>query len=430
MRLDMSLVLEQKQQLILTPALKLSLDILQDNSMELKERIEAEVLENPLLEMRESGSPRREFTSYSPWDLVEDRPSLTEHLLSQVSLLEISDRERGLVERLIEYVNRKGYLVEEYLLDHYFSRFSEDEMEKGMWILQHLRPAGIGARNLSECLVLQLRDQGHDTSVAVDIAMENLDDVAAHRLDKLSKKFDVELSVIEEAIVLIQSLDPKPGLAYHKVERQNHLVADILVEKKDGKLTLSLNERVYPDVQVSPYYSGLSLDELDDKSKVYISDKRKRAQLFLDAIAQRRKTIIAVMQSILDFQKDFFYEGDRGMIPLNLLDVAEVVDCHESTISRAINGKFLLFENQLHPLSYFFPSAVGGEGGRSFSSLQVKSLIEELVDKEDKQKPYSDETLSKKLEEHGMIVARRTVAKYREEMGILSSLLRKNFRDG
>ena len=429
MRLDMSLVLEQKQQLILTPALKLSLDILQDNSMELKERIEAEVLENPLLEVRESSAPGKEFTPYSPWDRVADRPSLTEHLLSQVRLQELSDRERALVERLIEYVNRKGYLVEEFKLDIFFSNYSEDEMEKGLWILQHLRPAGIGARNLSECLVLQLRDLGHDTSVAVDIAMENLDDVAAHRLDKLSKKFEVDLKTIEEAIVLIQSLDPKPGLAYHKVERLSTLVADILVEKKEGKLLLSLNERVYPDVMVSPYYSNLSLDELDDKSKVYISDKRKRAQLFLDAIAQRRKTIISVMQSIMDFQKDFFFEGDRGMIPLNLLDVAEVVDCHESTISRAISGKFLLFENQLYPLSYFFPSAVGGEGGRSFSSLQVKSLLEELVDNEDKEKPLSDEALSKKLEEHGMIVARRTVAKYREEMGILSSLLRKNFRE-
>lgn len=430
MRLDMSLVLEQKQQLILTPALKLSLDILQDNSMELKERIEAEVLENPLLEVRESSSPRKEFSSFSPWDDIVDRPSLTEHLREQVSFLDLTDRERAHVERLIEYVNRKGYLVEEYKLDIFFSKFTQDEEEKALWTLQHLRPAGIGARNLSECLVLQLRDQGYDTSVAVDIAMENLDDVAAHRLDKLSKKFDVDLKTVEEAIAIIQTLDPKPGLAYHKAEKLSTLVADVLVEKQEGKLVLSLNERVYPDVMVSPYYSSLSLDELDDKSKIYISDKRKRAQLFLDAIAQRRKTIIAVMQSILDFQKEFFDIGDRGMIPLNLLDVAQVVDCHESTISRAISGKFLLFENQLYALSHFFPSAVGGIHGGSFSSLQVKSLMEELVEQEDKEKPLSDEAISKKLEEHGMIVARRTVAKYREEMGILSSLLRKNFREG
>lgn len=429
MQLDMNLVLEQKQQLILTPALKLSLDILQDNAMELKERIEEEVLENPLLEMRETSVPSsRDFGSYAPWDDREDRPSLSQYLLEQVSFLELSVRERSLVERLIEYINRKGYLVEEYLKDSFFSSFKEEELEKAMWILHHLKPAGIGARNLTECLVLQLRDLGYDTSVAMDMVSEDLEDVAAHRLDKLAKKYEISIETVEEAIRIIQMLDPKPGLAFHKNDRISAQVADVFITRQDDKLVLELNERVYPDVILSPYYSGLSLDELDDKSKIYISDKKKRAQLFLEALVQRRKTITNVMNRIMTFQRAFFFTGDKGMIPLNLIDVAQRLDCHESTISRAINGKFLLYENQLYPLNYFFPSAVGGEKGRVVSSLYVKSLLEELVENEDKTRPYSDEGLAKKMEEQGIFVARRTVAKYREEQGILSSILRKNFK--
>ncbi|NLY36126.1 MAG: RNA polymerase factor sigma-54 [Tissierellia bacterium] len=429
MQLDMNLVLEQKQQLILTPALKLSLDILQDNSLELKERIEEEVLENPLLEIRENSPlPRRNLSSYSPWDDLEDRPSLAQYLLEQVSFLELSSRERNLVERLIEYVNRKGYLLEEYLKDAFFSSYDKEEMEKALWVLQHLKPAGVGSRNLTECLILQLRDLGYDTSVALDIVSEDLEDVAAHRLDKLAKKYDISLHAIEEAIRRIQTLDPKPGLAFHKSDRVNAQIADVIIEKNQDKLELSLNERIYPDVMVSPYYSNLSLEELDDKSKVYISDKKKRAQLFLEALMQRRKTITNVMNSIMEFQKDFFTIGEKGMVPLNLLDVADQIDCHESTISRAINGKFLLFENQLYPLSYFFPSAVGTEQGRNVSSLHVKSIIEDLVENENKAKPYSDDALAKKVEEQGIFLARRTIAKYREELGILSSILRKNFK--
>lgn len=429
MHLDMKLVLEQKQQLILTPALKLSLDILQDNSLELKERIEEEILENPLLEIRENAPlARRNLTSYSPWDSIEDRPSLAEYLLEQVSFLDLSSRERSLVERLIEYINRKGYLLDEYLKDVFFSSFDKEEMEKALWILQHLKPAGVGSRNLTECLILQLRDLGHDTSFALDIVSEDLEDVAAHRLDKLAKKYEISIDVIEEAIRIIQTLDPKPGLAFHKSDRVNSQVADVIIVKNEDKLELSLNERVYPDVMLSPYYSNLSLDELDDRSKIYISDKKKRAQLFLEALIQRRATITNVMNSIMEFQKDFFSLGEKGMVPLNLLDIADKIDCHESTISRAINGKFLLFENQLYPLSYFFPSSVGGEQGRNVSSLHVKCIIEELVENEDKAKPYSDDALAKKVEEEGIFVARRTIAKYREELGILSSILRKNFR--
>ncbi|HZK10175.1 MAG TPA: RNA polymerase factor sigma-54 [Clostridia bacterium] len=429
MHLDMSMVLEQKQQLILTPALKLSLDILQDNSIELKERVEKEVLENPLLEIREnSPPPRKSPSSYAPWDDLQERQSLSQYLLEQVRILELSSKERSLIERLIEYISRKGYLLDEYQKDAFFLAFDKEEMEKALWILQGLKPAGIGARNLTECLVLQLRDLGFDTSIALDIVSEDLEDVAAHRLEKLRKKYNIDLEKIEEAIRTIQSLDPKPGLAFHKSDRIDSHIADVIIKKEEDQLDFELNEWTYPDVMVNPYYSSLSLDELDDKSKIYISNKQKRAELFLEALSQRRKTISKVMKSIIDFQKKFFFIGEKGMIPLNLLDVAQEIDCHESTISRAINGKFLLFENQLYPLSYFFPSAVEGLEGGSVSSLRVKSILEEMVENENKEKPYSDSALAKKLEELGIYVARRTVAKYREELGILSSVLRKNFR--
>ncbi len=426
MQLDMNLVLEQKQQLILTPALKLSLDILQDNSLELKERIERELLENPLLEIREGTSPARSFSSYAPWDQLEDKPSLKEYLVEQLGYLELEERERKLLQRLIEYINPQGYLVEEFKKDAFFLDYKTEELEKALWFLQRLKPAGVGGRNLTECLILQLRDLGHDTSIALDIVTEDLEDVAAHRLDKLAKKYSVSLESIEEAIRVIQSLDPKPGLAFQKSDRQSAQVADIVIEKNNDKLSFELNERVYPDVVVSSYYSSLSLEELDDRSKIYISDKTKRAQLFLEAIAQRRKTISNVIKSILDFQRDFFFIGNRGMVPLNLIDVAEKIDCHESTISRAISGKFLLYENLLYPLSYFFPSSLSGARGE-VSSLYVKSMIEEMIEGEDRSRPLSDEALAKKLQAQDIEIARRTVAKYREELGILSSVLRKNF---
>lgn len=427
MRLDMNLILEQKQELVLTPALKLSLDILQDNSLELKERIEKEVLENPILEVREGSGQSRDFSSYAPWDRTEDKLSLKEYLLGQLRYLELNDKEDRLLKRLIEYVNRRGYLVEEYVKDVFFDNYSEEEKDKAIWYLQRLKPAGVGARNLSECLILQLRDQGHDTSIALDIVAEDLEDVAAHRLDKLTKKHGSDRGEVEEAIRLIQSLDPRPGLAFQKDDDPHGQIADIRVEKNNQQLNFVLNEEAYPDIYLSPYYSSLSLEELDDKSRIYISDKTKRANLFLEALAQRRRTISAVMELILEIQRNFFFLGDKGMVPLNLLDISVKMDCHESTVSRAINGKFLLFENQLYSMSYFFPSALEGEGGRSVSSLYVKSLIEDLVQTEDKSRPLSDEAIAKKIAKEGIRVARRTVAKYREEMGILSSVLRKNF---
>lgn len=427
MKLDMNLVLEQKQELVLTPALKLSLDILQDNSLELKERIEKELLENPILEVREGSGLSRNFSSYAPWDRLEDKLSLKEHLIDQLSYLELEDREDRLLRRLVEYVNRQGYLVEEFIKDVYFHNYNKEELDKAIWYLQHLSPAGVGARNLSECLILQLRNQGHDTSIALDIVTDDLEDVAAHRLDKLAKKYDSTMEEIEEAIRLIQSLDPKPGLAFHKDDGPHGQIADIRVEKIDDILSFDLNEGVYPDVYLSPYYSSLSLDELDDRSRIYISDKTKRANLLLEALAQRRRTISGVMELILEIQREFFFHGDKGMAPLNLLDISEKMGCHESTISRAINGKFLLFENQLYSLSYFFPSALEGADGRLVSSLYVKSLIEDLVLDEDKSSPLSDEALSREVAKKGIKVARRTVAKYREEIGILSSVFRKNF---
>lgn len=435
MKLEFHLALEQKQQLTLTPSLRLSIDILQDTSLELEERIAQELQENPLLEQTDlsQGESYNDAIRYYKAESGEQfhfkkDVDIWEHLQFQISTLELSTEERALVSRLVEYIEPTGYLNKEYTKDKFFNRYDEDTRGKALWTLQQLHPTGVGARDLAECLSIQLRRRGDDTTCAVQIVEQSLEDVASSRVEKIAQTHQLSIPEVEKCMRIIRSLDPKPGLRYSSREEAQAIVPDIVMSRNEkGEMQIQLNERTYPQIIINPYYSSLTPDQLDARSKVYISSKTQRAKIFLEAIAQRRTTILRVMNSIYDLQRPFFDEGETALKPMNLIDVAEQLGMHESTISRAVSGKYLLYDNRVMPLSYFFPSAVQGTDGFSVASTVVKQMIESIIEDEDPMKPYSDERISRILKKKGIQIARRTVAKYRDEMQILPSGLRRSY---
>lgn len=435
MKLEFSLALEQKQQLTLTPSLRLSIDILQDTSLELEERIARELEENPILERTDltQGESYNDSVRYFQAQSTEQfhfkkDVDIWEHLQFQVSTLELSPKERGLVLRLVEYIEPTGYLNSEYTKDRFFNRYDEDTREKALWTLQQLHPYGTGARDLRECLCIQLRRRGQDTTTVAQIIKHSLEDVAALRLEKIAQTHEISMEEVEKSIRLIRTLEPKPGLRYSSREETTAIIPDIMMHKNEkGEMQIALNERTYPQIHINSYYTSLSSDQLDAKSKVYISSKTQRAKIFLDAIAQRRQTILRVMKTIYDLQRGFFDEGESALLPMNLIDVAVKLGMHESTISRAVSGKYLLYDKKVMPLSYFFPSAVQGTDGFSVASTVVKQMIQHIVEDENPRKPYSDEKISQILKKKGIQIARRTVAKYRDELQILPSGLRKSY---
>lgn len=435
MRLEFHLALEQKQQLILTPSLRLSIDILQDTSLELDERISQELEENPLLERTDLSEGEsyndalRQYKAESSEQFYFKKDvDIWEHLRFQISTLYLSQEEQTLLLRLVEYIEPTGYLHEEFLKDKFFNRYDEETRGKALWTLQQLHPAGVGARNIVECLSIQLRRKRGDTTCALEIVEKSLEDVASSRIDKIAQTHNLSIKEVQRCMKIISSLDPKPGLRYSSRGDVSTIVPDIIMERNEkGEMKILLNERTYPQIMINPYYASLTPDQLDDRTQVYISSKTQRAKIFLEAIAQRRTTILRVMNSIYDIQRDFFERGESALKPMNLNDVAEILDMHESTISRAVSGKYLLYENRVMPLSYFFPSAVQGTDGFSVASTVVKQMIVDIVEDEDPTKPYSDEKISRILKKKGVKIARRTVAKYRDELQILSSGLRRSY---
>ncbi len=435
MKLEFHLALEQKQQLTLTPSLRLSIDILQDTSLELEERIAQELEENPLLERTDlsQGESYNDAIRYYKAESSEQfhfkrDVDIWEHLQFQISTLDLSKEEQALVLRLVEYIEPTGYLNEEYLKDKFFNRYDEETKGKALWTLQQLHPTGVGARDLAECLSIQLRRKGIDTMCAVQIVEHSLEDVANCRIDKIAQTHNLSTAEVERCMKIIRSLDPKPGLKYSSRQEVTTIIPDIFMNRNEkGDMQIHLNERTYPQITINSYYTSLTPDQLDARSRVYISSKTQRARIFLDAIAQRRTTILRVMNSIYDLQRSFFDEGEAALKPMNLIDVAEQLGMHESTISRAVSGKYLLYDNRVMPLSYFFPSAVQGTDGFSVASTVVKQMIESIIEDENPLKPYSDEKISGILRKKGIQIARRTVAKYRDELQILPSGLRRSY---
>ncbi len=356
--------------------------------------------------------------------------TLREYLLGQVALLPLLLRDRMLVSTLVEALNEDGYL--EQSLEEIASGLEADppidpeEMRVALGYLQNLDPPGVGARNLGECLSLQLKNLPESTpalEAAKKIANGLLNLLAARDVGKLKKSLHIDDAELRAARQLILKLNPKPGAQFSAPE-SHYVIPDVFVRKYKGVWLVSLNSDAMPKLRINRVYADILARHRDNGGQ--LANQLQEAKWLIKNVQQRFDTILRVSQAIVDRQRNFFEHGEVAMRPLVLREIAEAVDLHESTISRVTTQKYMMTPRGLYELKYFFGSHVATEAGGVCSSTAIRALIKQLVGSEDAKKPLSDGQIAEVLAQQGIVVARRTVAKYRESLHIPTANMRKS----
>jgi RNA polymerase sigma-54 factor len=369
--------------------------------------------------------------------------TLTDSLLTQLDFEKLTEKEKIIGRQIIGSIDEDGYIrrdLEAIVNDLAFSQNIEtsyEEVEKVLHVIQTFDPPGIGARELQECLLLQLDRKEHDNQI-VTLAIRIIDDFfeefTKKHYEKIQKRLDVSDEDIKDAIRLITRLNPKPGGSASGDVRTQYLIPDFLLTNNNGRLELTLNSRNAPELRISRSYADMldTYDKSDKKDKSiretvsFVKQKLDAAKWFIDAIKQRQQTLLRTMNAIVQFQYDFFLEGDESELrPMILKDIAQAIEMDISTVSRVANSKAVQTEFGIFPLKYFFSEGIATETGEDVSSREVKSILKEFIENEDKRNPLSDDKLEKMLNDKGYNIARRTVAKYREQLNLPVARLRK-----
>ncbi|MBT8260686.1 MAG: RNA polymerase factor sigma-54 [Flavobacteriaceae bacterium] len=369
--------------------------------------------------------------------------SFTEFLINQLHTYRLNPEEEQISEFLVGSVDEGGYIrrsVEDIMDDLAFTQnvyTSEDKIEEVLKIVQQLDPAGVGARDLQECLLIQLlrKAQNPNVELATNIISKAFDQFTKKHYKKLMQKFDVTELQLKDAILEIERLNPKPGSSYSGNTRIiEHIVPDFTIKINEGELELTLNGRNAPELHVSREYNNMlkGYKESKDKSKsqkdavVFIKQKLDSAKWFIEAIKQRQQTLFVTMSAIMHYQKEYFLTGDeRKLKPMILKDIADEIDMDVSTVSRVANSKYVDTPYGTKLIKEFFSESMKNDQGEDVSTREIKKILETVIDEEDKRKPLTDEKLAKLLKEKGYPIARRTVAKYREQLDIPVARLRK-----
>jgi RNA polymerase sigma-54 factor len=375
-----------------------------------------------------TGSNDNEDDDYAPQD--EQPPSLSAHLTAQLSLLHLSERDKRLVSLLIDSLNDDGYLpqsLEEIgeMLPQELD-VDQDDLAIALQHLQHLEPVGVGARNLAECLSLQLAAMPDDTpqrDAALEIVRHHLDVLAARDFTRLKRTLKCDDDCLRVVQKLITSLNPKPGRDFSS-EETRFVIADVIVRKTKGLWLATLNPDAMPRLRVNRMYADI-LQRNRGGSAQQLNSQLQEAKWLIKNVQQRFETILRVSQAIVDRQRNFLEHGEVAMRPLVLREIAETLTLHESTVSRVTTQKFMHTPRGIFELKYFFGSHVATEAGGAASSTAIRALIKQLVSAENTRSPLSDGQISELLGQQGIVVARRTIAKYRESMQILPVNLRK-----
>jgi RNA polymerase sigma-54 factor len=494
MELGLRLAQKQTLKLVMTPRLQQALRLLQMPSLELSQHIEQELLANPLLELdeeepTEAAAPETQDAvpaeapeapaDESPanaddfdWsDFIGDgfeygegfrnereeteffektpvgRATMLDSLTEQLHMLELDEETRRIGEYLIGCLDDSGFLgvpLEE-VADQLGA--SREAVEAALRRVQELEPSGIGARDMPECLLIQLKAQGRGDSLAAAVVRDHFEAFKQKQFQEIARALKVTPPDVQEAGREIAGLNPRPG-AQIALEDAPYVVPDLVLEKVDGQYVVSLAEGSVPRLRVSRQYREIlgrqvpstngeaspATSEAGERARAvrseevrFVQDKIKSANWLIQTIEQRRRTMIKVMECIVESQREFFERGPEALRPLTLQDVAEKIGMHESTVSRVTTNKYVQTPRGVFPLKYFFSSGLDTESGDAVSSKMAMERIRLLIEKEDRRKPLSDQKIAELLRKEGLIVARRTVAKYREKMGILSARYRKEF---
>ena len=466
--MKVNLQLKHAQHLALTPQLQQSIRLLQLSTLDLDQELEKILMQNPMLEREEAGAetapsaPARAPEETAPpsaeagaeWNATEtwapeeqsaawredddesdtfQQPStpitLVDHLSAQLRLMPLNERDHQLMSLLIAHLDESGYLqasLEEIQSVAPESLAAEtDELHVALRLLQSLDPAGVGARDLSECLSLQLAVLPESTpgrAVALALVKEHLPLLAAHDFSRLKRLLGTDDATLRQAQKLITGLDPKPGAAFVQSETR-YVMPDVIARKVRGKWTASLNREAMPKLRINALYANLMKGGRDGGGP--LSSQLQEARWLIKNIQQRFDTILRVSRAIVERQKSFFTHGELAMRPLVLRDIADELGLHESTISRVTTAKYMATPIGTYELKYFFGSGLGTETGGNASSTAVRALIKQFVAAESPTKPLSDSQIAEMLKEQGIECARRTVAKYREALKIAPANLRK-----
>ncbi len=477
-----------RQDLKINPRLYQAMDLLYMPLLDLQQHLKQELLNNPFLDLVEDGEEegeegeegeeeieaateeeqkpekdeidweeilldgfdtgghreeREEREHFEPVT-VETR-DLGDHLRDQLALLELTPRQAVIGDEFIGNVNDDGYLaasVHEIVValnDMARSAaeaagrditeemmYTEAEGEDMLGVIQTLDPPGVAARDLKECLLLQLREAGLQQSVPYRLVSDCFDELINHRWSEISKRFGISATDVQAAADEIAKLDPKPGLRY-SARSDNYIIPDLVVDKIDGTYHVFLNDANLPRLKLSKAYQDIARDKkkFDGENKEFISSKLNSANWMIQAIEQRRQTMLKVMNYIVERQREFFEKGVQFLKPLTLREVAEVISMHESTVSRVTNEKYVQTPRGVLPLKFFFSSGLATADGEDVSARGIKAQLQKLVEDEDPKHPLTDQAIVNILRESGVQIARRTVAKYRDQLGVLPARMRK-----
>jgi RNA polymerase sigma-54 factor len=380
-----------------------------------------------------SGAARSEDDEQDYPQLPAGTETLREHLLWQINLLNVSARDRAMITLLVDALDEYGYLKQplEEIAEMLPPELEVDplELQTALRLLQNMDPVGVGARDLSECLMLQLREMENEdpelVELAGEIAQHHLDTLAARDFGRLKKALHCSDDDLRDARALITGLNPRPGAAFGR-EETRYVVHDVEVRKLKDRWVVRLNPEAMPKLRINRVYADILRRSRNGSSKE-LAGQLQEARWLIKNVQQRFDTILRVSQAIVDRQRHFFEHGDVAMRPLVLREIAEEVDLHESTVSRVTTQKYILTPRGIFELKYFFGSHVATDSGGACSATAIRALIKQLVAAEDPKRPLSDSQIADILSKQGIIVARRTIAKYREALQIPPVNLRKSF---
>jgi RNA polymerase sigma-54 factor len=474
-----------RQDLKINPRLYQAMDLLYMPLLDLQQHLKQELLNNPFLDLVEddeeetdetdeeievvSEEPEKPEKDEIDWEEIlldgfdtaghrEEREErehfepvtvetrdLGDHLSDQLALLELTPRQSLIGDEFIGNVNDDGYLaasVQEIVngLNDMARQaaeqagrdirddmlYTETEGEEMLGIIQTLDPPGVAARDLKECLLLQLREAGLQQSVPYRLVRDCFEELINHRWSEISKRFGISATDVQAAADEIAKLDPKPGLRY-SARSDNYIIPDLVVDKIDDRYHVFLNDANLPRLKLSKAYQDIARDKkkFDGENKEFISSKLNSANWMIQAIEQRRQTMLKVMNYIVERQREFFEKGVQYLKPLTLREVAEVISMHESTVSRVTNEKYVQTPRGVLPLKFFFSSGLATAAGEDVSARGIKAQLQKLVEDEDPKHPLTDQAIVNILRETGVQIARRTVAKYRDQLGVLPARMRK-----
>lgn len=441
----MKLGLDQKQtiNLVMSPELRQAISLLQYSTLDLFQFIREQAIENPLIELEEKNTSVQFEEKYSmmgskfysrnvnteddyvsPLDFLSTKEGgLDQYLLEQVKWLSISEGEKSILTYLIYNIDENGYLPMSNKEIEVQLDISPQEAEHAIKLLQGLEPLGVGARNLKECLILQAQEYYPDESLVAYVIKNYLELLSEKKWKKISTELGISLLEVKKIYEYIQTLNPRPCSDFTSPPT-NYLYPDISIEKKNGNYVISLNDSYLPNIHINQDYVGL-ISGKGDWSK-YVTANYQKYLWLKKSIEQRRSTILKITEYIVENQQDFLDNGFSSIKAMTLKEVAESIEMHESTVSRAISNKVIQTPIGSFEMKRLFTSKLASNTGEYTSSVKVKMLLGELIRNEDKQKPYSDQKIADYLsKKHGITISRRTVAKYREELNILSSAKRK-----